>query len=174
MNNLFGLEFEEIIKKSKRAPKRICGIYFLIDQGGIVYVGQSCDAELRVRAHALKADRNKIYDKYFLLPCKRNELDVLERYYINKFLPKYNIDHLTEQQRISSARRPGSFLGIVTPLGYFRSLRAAASAHSVSYQAIADKIRRHVPGWSKFSEVDEHVPPRVFKKRGPKPRVTKH
>lgn len=176
MNDLFGIDIGEIIKKSKPVRKRLCGIYFLIDQGWVVYVGQSRDAEFRISAHSAKQNGQKIYDKYFILHCKKTELDVLERYYINKFLPKYNTDTLTDLQRPPHLRKahraPGrpAGVGFVTPLGFFQSLRDAAKAHGITYQGVYYRVKRLSPGWSVFSEVDDLAPPKILKQRGPKPR----
>lgn len=65
-----------------------CGIYFLILDDEIVYVGQSRDIKSRISQHS-KTD--KFWDKFFYILCERDQLNKLESHYINQFKPKYNI-----------------------------------------------------------------------------------
>ena len=65
-------------------------IYFLVNGKKIVYVGQSVKLTSRFRGH-----KEKKFNRIFYIPCSPDKLDELERYYINKFLPKYNSDMAT-------------------------------------------------------------------------------
>lgn len=62
-----------------------CLIYFLLDHGEVVYVGQTRAGISRVFQHA-----DKQHDEAYVLPCSRGDLDVLENTYIWKYMPKYN------------------------------------------------------------------------------------
>lgn len=63
-----------------------CGIYFLIKNLKIVYVGQSLNVIRRSGQHP-----DKDFDRFSWVLCKRSELDDLERAYIKAFDPPLNI-----------------------------------------------------------------------------------
>lgn len=66
----------------------MCAIYFLIAGAEIVYVGQSTNVYRRLAQHFAK----KIieFDRYFVLPCQAELLDVLEAKYISELRPAAN------------------------------------------------------------------------------------
>lgn len=66
----------------------VCGIYFLLDKGEIVYIGKSTDIHNRVHDHKL----DKIFDSYNMVEVDLIDLHKTERHFINKYLPKYNKD----------------------------------------------------------------------------------
>ena len=69
-------------------PPRICGVYFLIEDQNIVYVGQSADVVRRVNEHL---DRGRIkFDMAVYLPCSLGELDEVEEDFIDALKPRYN------------------------------------------------------------------------------------
>jgi len=65
---------------------RQCGIYFLVNNSKVVYVGQSVHASARIISHV----QNKKFDKVTFIPCKQAHLDVLESLYIHHFRPPLN------------------------------------------------------------------------------------
>ena len=71
-----------------QATKLHCGVYFLKDQGEIVYVGQSISVYNRVSQH--KSQNFKKFDSVTLLPCKPEELNNLEGFFIRLLKPKLN------------------------------------------------------------------------------------
>lgn len=96
------LDVSEIVAKS--APfKSKCGVYFLIQDDQVVYVGQSVSVDTRVRDHANNkyAVNVKVFDRYAYIPCEKHQLDVLESLYIHALNPKY-------QGRQSSQRYPAA------------------------------------------------------------------
>lgn len=62
-----------------------CLIYFLLDHGEVVYVGQTRVGVSRVTQHT-----DKQHDEAYVMPCSRSDLDLLENVYIWKYMPKYN------------------------------------------------------------------------------------
>ncbi|MDF1551944.1 MAG: hypothetical protein P1P84_02725 [Deferrisomatales bacterium] len=64
------------------------GVYFLIENDTIVYVGQSVNVAARIGQHA----REKKFDRVSMLPCPHSRLDIVEGFYINFFNPKLNRD----------------------------------------------------------------------------------
>jgi len=96
------LDVSEIVANS--APfKSKCGVYFLIQDDQVVYVGQSVSVDTRVRDHANNkyAVNVKVFDRYAYIPCEKHQLDVLESLYIHALNPKY-------QGRQSSQRYPAA------------------------------------------------------------------
>lgn len=65
-----------------------CGIYFLLHEGRVVYVGQSISCHRRIAQH--ESEGGKIFDAYYVLTCDATELDRREALYIAKFRPAYN------------------------------------------------------------------------------------
>lgn len=61
------------------------GVYFLLHEEEIVYIGQSINPGARISQHA----KDKIFDRVLLLPTM--DLDTVEAKYIKKFQPKYNV-----------------------------------------------------------------------------------
>ena len=86
------MEKEEILKNKTGVEDgefKAKGVYFLIKDDEIVYVGQSTNIFARVTSHS----RTKEFDSftYELKPKATSfELDQLETKYIGKFTPKYN------------------------------------------------------------------------------------
>lgn len=66
----------------------VCGIYFLLSDGVVVYVGQSKLILSRVASHI--AEATKVFDAVAFVRCKPENLNDFERRYIEKLLPKYN------------------------------------------------------------------------------------
>lgn len=64
------------------------GIYFLIREGEVTYIGQTKDVFLRLSKHRRDGRR---FDAYNFLHCPESELDRLERMYIEAFMPKENM-----------------------------------------------------------------------------------
>jgi hypothetical protein len=63
-----------------------CGVYFLIRESRILYVGQSSNIEVRLATH----NRRFVYDRAAVIPCAPEMLDVLESHYIHLFQPEGN------------------------------------------------------------------------------------
>ena len=62
-----------------------CGVYFLIKDKSIVYIGQSVNIANRVAQH-----RDKDFDSVSYVSCKKSELDILESLYILAYSPPLN------------------------------------------------------------------------------------
>lgn len=65
---------------------RKCGIYFLIKDEKIVYVGQSINIQNRVQQHRMIKD----FDRFTYVECKAEDLSKIEAMYINKLKPILN------------------------------------------------------------------------------------
>ncbi len=69
----------------------VCGVYFLFGGESVVYVGQSVDVHRRVADHSeRRAACYGHFDGYAIVRCDREQLDVLEAYYIKTLKPPLN------------------------------------------------------------------------------------
>lgn len=66
----------------------LSGIYFLIRNQRVVYVGQSVNVLRRISEHIKNGAR---FDSFTISLCKRNEMDRLETTYIRALFPDENI-----------------------------------------------------------------------------------
>lgn len=62
-----------------------CGVYFLVKDGEVVYVGQSKNCHGRIGQHP-----DKDFDSYAFYPCSKDELDIFESAYIHYLQPRLN------------------------------------------------------------------------------------
>jgi len=83
-NRLSGSQILAI--SQKYAP--VSGVYFLIHEGEIVYVGQSIDVINRVATHVLKAEKE--FDRYAYVEIEPDDLNSVEADYIVNLGPRYN------------------------------------------------------------------------------------
>lgn len=77
------------------------GIYALLCQGVVVYIGQSRKPLSRIEAHRSLWGRKKapgwlpirgiLFDEVHVLPCRIEQLDEVERALIDLYKPKYNV-----------------------------------------------------------------------------------
>lgn len=63
-----------------------CGVYFLCDRYGIMYIGQSVDVEQRIRHHW----SNKNFDSAFYIELPEDDLLRVEAAFINVLKPQLN------------------------------------------------------------------------------------
>ena len=81
----------EILAHSNPTPPMTPGIYFLLMDGVIVYVGKSWEVGRRIATHL---SRGAIpFDRWTFCPVEPLDMDLVERFYIGKFKPRYNISH---------------------------------------------------------------------------------
>lgn len=78
------LRDQEIAALAQPMPP-LCGVYFLVHRGHVVYVGQSVNIVSRIAAHT-----DKRFDAVAYLPCSRDQLDVIESMYIHMLRPALN------------------------------------------------------------------------------------
>lgn len=81
------LKADEIVKASLPF-KKICGVYFLIKDGSVVYVGQSVDIFSRLGSH----ENFLSFDSYAFIECVKCQLDLIESLYIHTLSPPLNGD----------------------------------------------------------------------------------
>jgi hypothetical protein len=83
---------DEIVSASVEMPST-CGVYFLVHEHRVVYVGQSVNILARVGSH--KASR-KVFDRVAFVTCAQEHLNVVESLYIHILRPPLNGDSNTK------------------------------------------------------------------------------
>lgn len=100
-------ELDQITRKSRRV-EYLTGIYFLISNGKVVYVGQTTNVVARVSNHVPV----KKFDRWAYVTCDPDQLNEWERAYIEKFDPIYNRDWTTlamkKQRAVTPEIGPGN------------------------------------------------------------------
>ena len=75
----------ETIVEAAKPWQRFTGVYFLIANKTIVYVGQSVNVYARLGSHG-----NKKFDSFAVITCPEEHLDMLESLYIHLLNPVLN------------------------------------------------------------------------------------
>lgn len=80
-----------------------CGVYALVREGTVVYVGQGKRMVARIEAHRSNWGRKSVpawmpvslrgvlFDDVYVFPCRVEDLDRVERAMIDLYKPKFNI-----------------------------------------------------------------------------------
>ena len=73
--------------------EEICGVYFLLHMGEVVYIGQSVNVRTRVSAHQKNYGEKKPmkFDDVRVVRADHHDLDLLEMLFITKYRPRYNV-----------------------------------------------------------------------------------
>lgn len=66
----------------------ICGVYFLLMDSEVVYVGQSVNIQSRLASHI--TDGTKKFNRWCYIKVKRGDLNEIEGFYITLLRPKFN------------------------------------------------------------------------------------
>jgi hypothetical protein len=88
------MDLDQILKIAIRVDQVPCfsGIYYLIKDNVIVYVGQSTNVIARIAAHL--AVREKVFDSYSFVQIPAEELNHMEAKEIIRHRPIYNVGGL--------------------------------------------------------------------------------
>jgi hypothetical protein len=84
LTNKILLREEEIVSGSI-LWSQTTGVYFLIDSGKVIYVGQSVNVYGRISEHW-----DKTFDSFAYIPCEKESLNALESLYIHLLRPPMN------------------------------------------------------------------------------------
>lgn len=79
-------DLAELAARAVPLPPR-CGVYFLFQQGRLVYVGQAINMARRIGQHT----HDKAFDSYSYIECPQAELNAVEQTYIQRFRPPLNV-----------------------------------------------------------------------------------
>jgi hypothetical protein len=118
IKNKLSLTEDLIVRNANQKTQPIRGgVYFLIWKDTIVYVGRSEDMSRRIKMHIRN---NKLkFTKYFLLFLGKDEIKdikAIERHYIDKFKPKWNITFNSDNVYFDEA------IGLMRPIKGVKSL----------------------------------------------------
>lgn len=91
----FNLEINHILYSRIRFEKTQ-GVYFLILNKEIIYIGMTNHVFRRINQHQ---NDGKIFDSFFYIKCQKEKCAELEKFYIKKFMPKFNIEHKENSHR---------------------------------------------------------------------------
>lgn len=80
------------------------GIYFLFLNDVCIYVGQSRRIHMRVNEHRHSKRQRKTFDSYTWINCKAEDLDALERFYIEAMQPLLNTTFTARNAEVAKAR----------------------------------------------------------------------
>ena len=83
-----GLKTPEQIIRDSRPFSRRTGVYFLLKNREIVYVGKSKHFTARINNH--ETDSEKDFDSVFFIPLEEKYIKKVESYYIQRINPKLN------------------------------------------------------------------------------------
>ena len=91
-NSLPGLDGKYILREDEIVAgalpyQPLCGVYFLVHESRVVYVGQSINVLLRVQDHKKSG---KTFDSYAFIRCPQEYLDVVESLYMHLLRPELN------------------------------------------------------------------------------------
>jgi hypothetical protein len=78
------------IAAASKEVEALGGVYFLLQNQRIVYVGKSNNVHARLADHFAKKVIE--FDRFHIVPCDPRDLDHLEALYIGALRPKYNVD----------------------------------------------------------------------------------
>lgn len=76
----------DILSISQPAPD-MCGVYFLIRDEVVTYVGKTTNLLARLAKHRRMG---KVFDSYTFIPCEASEMSALESDYIMAYWPSEN------------------------------------------------------------------------------------
>lgn len=68
--------------------RSMVGVYFLVKDSEVIYVGQSIDVLGRISKHRREG---RDFDAYTYMLCEKDKLDRLEATYITAFMPWLNL-----------------------------------------------------------------------------------
>ena len=78
--------------KEMAIPPQVCGVYFLLWENEIIYIGQSTNIIQRICSHVTEGKKG--FDRVLYLPCPQGLLDHYERQLIRHIRPCHNRQHL--------------------------------------------------------------------------------
>lgn len=106
------------------------GIYFLLLNNKVVYIGQTKNLKQRISSHKGK----KKFDSFRVFPCNVEKLLMYERRWIVKFQPEYNI------RKKNKSNKRKSPLTIRIPKALKDHIKAVASPNVNAW--IVEKLKK--------------------------------
>jgi len=76
----------ETVQLTAQSVRLICAVYFLFDNGELVYIEKATNMHERIGQHL----RDKMFDSYAFIEIEPARAIFIERAYIGRYRPKYN------------------------------------------------------------------------------------
>jgi len=91
-----GIDIDDLAENAYKKVGQCNGIYFLFNEGNLVYVGKGWNCFLRVAEHTRKEpNNNKMFTHWNFIEIPESEnLGTIERALIQKYRPPLNKTHL--------------------------------------------------------------------------------
>jgi excinuclease UvrABC nuclease subunit len=109
------LSIQQIIVAKQENTQRRCGVYFLVKDDVVLYVGKSVNVDARIAQHRL----SKSFDSYTFIECSEADLDTVERGYIEELNPPLN-KKMRQDLKVDYAPP------LRTPMRIYQQIRIAA------------------------------------------------
>ena len=104
LNKNDGLLTRQKIVRKAIPIKPICGVYFLLNGSEIVYIGKSINLIERIGNHYVTLDMS--FNSYSYIEERPNNLETLEKAYINKLSPRMNKNHISKTEKLALCGEP--------------------------------------------------------------------
>ena len=78
---------EATIVAASSAWRDLCGVYFIVVDGRVRYVGQARHVYARLAVHAREKEP---FERVTVIECSPSDLDVIESFYIHRLRPEWN------------------------------------------------------------------------------------
>ena len=91
------LDLETIVENSVSKAGLISGVYFLLKDKELVYIGSSSNIHKRLAEHSTEKD----YDSYYILPTPINKRYGIETEYIKLFNPPLNVTNSPKEEELT-------------------------------------------------------------------------
>jgi predicted GIY-YIG superfamily endonuclease len=92
---------KESILAAANDVEKTSGVYFLINDEEIVYVGQSVNIHSRIHDHTSSNGMRKKFNKFAFVCCNEDELDAVESVYIHMLQPKDNATKPNNEEKVA-------------------------------------------------------------------------
>ena len=103
MSAMQNIDLETLIKSAVKIPEQLCSasvIYFLLDSGEVIYVGQTRQLFVRLAAHMM----DKTFDSYAAFPVAPEAANDMEAEMIVRFMPPLNKGIPVQDRYVSYGR----------------------------------------------------------------------
>jgi uncharacterized UPF0146 family protein len=117
-----------------------CGIYFLIDEGEVVYVGQSTNIHARIFQHIESVEKR--FTHFASIPVDQDKLCKMELKMYEKYKPIYNRRPPNEQLKVLRANRVANSQNQAECIYSLYPLKVGKPA---ALRAIAKQLQKYPP-----------------------------
>ena len=125
---------DTIIENAKDIEELLfSGVYYLIDNNEIVYIGQSTNVAARITTHVQNG--TMAFDRYYVCPVAPGKLRECESIAIKELEPKYN------KKELESVRHPrGILVKTQIPKEIFNNLKTEADIYGLPLSALITQV----------------------------------